>query len=128
MVLGLKNLMVSDRLGKALEMCFTPNGTSVADFSIACDHSWISAEGQKHTESKWSNVVARNSLAEITKEYLDTGSLADIEGRLQSRTWQDKEGQHQRSFEIVAPHLLLLNNQQIHDHMKDQVEFEDYLY
>lgn len=109
---GLNKAMVIGRFGKAPEMRFTPNGSSVANLSIACDRSWKSADGQKHTETEWFNMVAWGSLAEITKEYLEKGSLVYIEGRLQSRTWQDKEGQNQRSFKIVARDLLLLKNQQ----------------
>ena len=120
--------MVIGHLGKAPEMCFTPNCSSAANYSSACDRPWKTADGQKHTETEWFNVVAWGSLAEIAKEYLEKGSLVYIEGRLQSRTRQDKEGQNQRSFEIVARDLLLLNNQHKQDQMDDQEEIENYLF
>jgi single-strand DNA-binding protein len=104
---GLNKVMVISHFGRVPEMRFTPNGTSVADFSIDCDRSWKTADGQKHTETEWFNGVA-------------LGSLADSEGRLQSRTWQDKEGQNQRSVEIMARDLLLLNSQHKQDQMDDQ--------
>jgi len=120
--------MVIGYLSKAPEMRFTPNGTSAANSSIACDRSWKTADGQKHSKTEWFNVVAWGSLAEIAKEYLEKGSLVYFEGRLQSRTKQDKEGQNQRSFEIVARDLLLLSNQHKQDQMDDQEEIESYLF
>lgn len=123
---GLNKVMVIGYLGREPEMRFTPNGVSVANFSVACDRSWKSVDGQKQTETEWFNVVAWGSLAEIAKNYLIKGSYVYIEGRLQSRTWQDKDGNNQRSIEIVARDLILLNNQNKHDEMNVSEEAEEY--
>jgi len=120
--------MVIGHLGKAPEMRFTPNGTSVANSSIACDRAWKTADGQKHTETEWFNVVAWGSQAEIAKEYLEKSSLVYFAGRLQPRTWQDKEDQNQPSFEIVARDLHMLNSLPLQDQMDDQEEIYDYLF
>ena len=123
---GLNKVMVIGHLGRAPEMRFTPNGVSVANFSIACDRSWKSADGQKHTETEWFNVVAWGNLAETAKDFLTKGSLVYIEGRLNSRTWQDKDGKDQRSIEIIACDLILLTSQQKHDELSDSEETEEY--
>lgn len=106
---GLNKVMVIGNLGRDPEMRFTPSGKSVANFSVACNRSWKSAGGDLRTETEWFNVVAWNNLAEISKKYLKKGSLVYIEGRLQSRSWQDNEGNQHKSIEIVAQDVLLLN-------------------
>jgi single-strand DNA-binding protein len=122
---GLNKVMIIGYLGKAPEMRFTPNGISVANFSLACDRSRKDTDGNKHTSTEWFNIVAWGSLAEIAKENLVKDSQVYVEGRLQSRTWQDKEGHQHRSFEIVACDLLMLNNQQKHD-LENSKEIKDY--
>lgn len=124
---GLNKVMVIGRTGKTPEMRFTPSGVPVVNFSVACDRSWKSADGQKHTETEWFSVVAWDSLAELAKNFLEKGSLVYVEGRLQSRTWQDNEGHNQRSIEIVARDLILLT-QIKHDEMNDSDEVEELLF
>ena len=121
---GLNKVMLIGRLGKAPEMRFTPNGTSVANFSLACDRSWKDSDGKKQTLTEWFNIVAWADLAEIAKAHLTKGSLVYVEGRLQSRTWQDKQGQQHRSFEIVARDLLMLDNQLKNYATEDSDEIE----
>jgi single-stranded DNA-binding protein len=82
--------------------------------------------GKNTPKPKGSNVVAWGSLAEITKEYLEKISLVYVESPLQSRNWQKKEGQNQRSIGIVKCDLLFLNNQRKHDQLDCQEEIEDY--
>ena len=109
MARGLNKVMVIGYLGRDPEMRYTPNGRSVVSFSIACDRSWKNADGEKQTETDWFNVVAWGDLAEICNKYLSKGSQAYIEGRIQTRTWQDNEGQQRTSVDIVAQQVLLLN-------------------
>ncbi|HCU57941.1 MAG TPA: single-stranded DNA-binding protein [Anaerolineaceae bacterium] len=109
MARGLNKVMVIGYLGRDPEMRYTPNGKSVVSFSIACDRSWKNADGEKQTETDWFNVVAWGDLAEICNKYLSKGSQAYIEGRIQTRTWQDNEGQQRTSVDIVAQQVLLLN-------------------
>jgi single-strand DNA-binding protein len=91
-------------------MRFTPRGKSVANFSIASSRSWKTADGQVHSETEWFNVVAWEKLAEISKEHLKKGSRVYVEGRLQSRSWQDGDGHQHKSVEIVARDILLLGD------------------
>ncbi len=109
MARGLNKVMVIGYLGRDPEMRYTPNGRSVVSFSVACDRSWRNADGEKQTETDWFNVVAWGDLAEICSKYLSKGSQAYIEGRIQTRTWQDNEGQQRTSVDIVAQQVLLLN-------------------
>ena len=109
MARGLNKVMVIGYLGRDPEMRYTPNGKSVVSFSIACDRSWKNADGEKQTETDWFNVVAWGDLAEICNKHLSKGSQAYIEGRIQTRTWQDNEGQQRTSVDIVAQQVLLLN-------------------
>lgn len=123
---GLNKVMVIGRLGRAPEMRFTPNGVSVANFSLACDRTWKDPDGKKQTSTEWFNIVAWDNLAETAKEHLNKGSLVYVEGRLQSRTWQDKEGNQHRTFEIVARDLIMLSNQQKNGNIDGMSEVEDY--
>lgn len=110
MARGLNKVMVIGFLGRDPEMRFTPSGKSVANFSIASSRSWKTSDGELHSETEWFNVVAWEKLAEISKEHLKKGSRVYVEGRLQSRSWQDGEGHQHKSVEIVARDILLLGD------------------
>lgn len=127
MARGLNKVMVIGYLGRDPEMRFTPSGKSVANFSVACNRTWKGADGDKHTETEWFNVVAWGNLAEISKQILAKGSLVYVEGRLQSRTWQDNDGQQHKSIEIVARDVLLLSDKQITENeLDDSEDTEEY--
>jgi len=127
MARGLNKVMVIGRLGRDPEMRFTPSGKSVANFSIACNRSWKNAEGERITETEWFNVVAWGNLAEVSKQFLKKGNLVYVEGRLQSRSWQDNEGQQHKSIEIVARDVLLLTDKQDNENeMEDSDDAEVY--
>jgi len=110
MARGLNKVMVIGFLGRDPEMRFTPSGKSVANFSIASSRSWKTTDGELHSETEWFNVVAWEKLAEISKEHLKKGSRVYVEGRLQSRSWQDGDGHQHKSVEIVARDILLLGD------------------
>lgn len=122
----LNKVMVIGHLGRIPEMRYTPNGTTVANFSIACNRTWKNSEGEKHVDTEWFNVVAWGKLAEIAKQYLEKGSLAYVEGRLQSRSWQDNKGTQHKSVEIVAQQILLLNESNDQNEMGDGDDTEEY--
>ena len=126
MARGLNKVMLIGYLGRDPEMRYTPSGKSVVSFSIACDRSWKGNDGEKRTETDWFNVVAWGELAEICKKYLSKGSQAYVEGWIQTRTWQDKEGQQHKSIDIVAQQVLLLNNQRNELNMEGSKDDFDY--
>ena len=76
----------------------------------AVSRSWNSADGERHSETEWFNVVAWGNLAEICKQYLVKGQQVYVEGRLQTRRWDDKEGQKHTSVEIVANEMMMLGD------------------
>jgi single-strand DNA-binding protein len=105
---GLNKVMIIGNLGRDPEMRYTPSGKPVTTFSVATSRSWNTSEGEKHIETEWFNVVAWSNLAEICKQYLTKGQQVYIEGRLQTRHWDDQEGNKRTSVEIVANEMIIL--------------------
>jgi single-strand DNA-binding protein len=105
---GLNKVMIIGNLGRDPEMRYTPSGKPVTTFSVATSRAWNTSEGEKRMETEWFNVVAWSSLAEICKQYLTKGQQVYIEGRLQTRHWDDQEGNKHTSVEIVANEMIIL--------------------
>lgn len=105
---GLNKVMIIGNLGRDPEMRYTPSGRPVTTFSVATSRSWNTSEGEKRIETEWFNVVAWSSLAEICKQHLTKGQQVYIEGRLQTRYWDDAEGNKHTSVEIVANEMIIL--------------------
>lgn len=129
MTRGLNKVMIIGNLGRDPEMRFTPTGKSVANFSVACNRSWKSKDGERHAETEWFNVVTWGKLAEISKQILKKGSLVFVEGRLQSRTWQDNDDHQHKTIEIIAQDMRLLsdrNNTDTEYEMDDTEDSEEY--
>lgn len=119
---GLNKVMVIGHLGKDPEMRYTPSGRPVTTFSVAVSRSWNTADGERRTETEWFNIVAWGNLAEICKQYLHKGQQVYIEGRLQTRRWEDKEGQKHTSVEVVANEMMMLGDRR--DNSKQSQESE----
>jgi single-strand DNA-binding protein len=105
---GLNKVMIIGHLGRDPEMRYTPSGRPVTTFSVATSRSWHSADGERHEETEWFNVVAWGSLAEICNQYLRKGQQVYIEGRLQTRRWEDTEGNKHFTTELVAKEMIML--------------------
>jgi single-strand DNA-binding protein len=80
----------------------------VTTFTVATSRSWNTTDGERHSETEWFNVVAWGNLAEICKQYLTKGQQVYIEGRLQTRRWEDKEAVKHSTIEIVATEMMML--------------------
>ncbi len=117
---GLNKVMIIGHLGKDPEMRYTPSGRPVTTFTVAVSRSWNSADGERHAETEWFNVVAWGNLAEICKQYLAKGQQVYVEGRLQTRRWDDKEGQKHTSVEIVANEMMMLGDRRDASHGADE--------
>jgi single-strand DNA-binding protein len=102
--------MIIGHLGRDPEMRYTPSGRPVTTFTVATSRSWNTVDGERHQETEWFNVVAWGNLAEICKQYLTKGQQVYIEGRLQTRHWEDKEGNKHSSIEIVANEMMMLGD------------------
>lgn len=105
---GLNKVMIIGHLGRDPEMRYTPSGRPVTSFSVATGRSWHSADGERHEETEWFNVVAWGSLAEICNQYLRKGQQVYIEGRLHTRRWEDSEGRKHFATELVAREMIML--------------------
>lgn len=97
------------RLGKDPEIRYTPDGTMVTSFRMATDESWKDKNGEKVQKTEWHQIVTYRKLAEICGKYLVKGKLVFIEGRIQTRTWDDKEGKKHYTTEIIANNMQMLD-------------------
>ena len=89
-------------IGNKLEGRYTPSGTSTVSFSLATNESWMDSEKGKQERTEWHNIVAWGKLADFATEYIQKGQLIYIEGRLQTRIWEDKEGNSRKTTEIIC--------------------------
>ena len=121
---GLNKVMVIGHLGRDPEMRYTPSGRPVTNFNVATSRSWKTSDNERRTETEWFNVVAWGSLAEICNQYLTKGQQVYIEGRLQTRRWEE-DGVHRSSVEIVAKEMVMLGKRKQKDQDNDQEEIED---
>ena len=106
--MSVNKVILVGRLGRDPETRYTGGGQAVANFSVATDESYKDKNGEKQKRTEWHKIVVWGKQAEIAQQYLKKGSLIFIEGRIQSREWQDKEGQKRTSFEIVANNFRML--------------------
>lgn len=104
----LNKVMLIGHLGRDPEMRFTPSGRPVTTFTVATNRSWNTGDGERHSETEWFNVVAWGNLAEICKQYLVKGQQVYVEGRLQTRRWEDSEGTRHVNVEVVAAEMMVL--------------------
>ena len=109
---GLNKIMVIGRLGRDPEMRFTPNGKSVSYFPIEHQHTWKNVDGEIQTHTEWFSVIAWGELAETVKQTLKKNNLVFVEGRFQSRSWEDEKGSQQKSNEIIAQEIIPLSDNQ----------------
>lgn len=109
MARDLNKVMIIGRMGRDPEMRYTPGGRPVTTFSVAASRSWTTAEGEKRSETEWFNIVAWGGLAEICHQYLGKGQRVYIEGRLQTRRWEDASGMKKSVTEIVANEMIILS-------------------
>jgi single-strand DNA-binding protein len=98
------------RLGADPEVRFMQDGTQVTSFRIATDEQWKDKSGEKVQRTEWHRIVAFRKLAEICGNYLTKGKLVYLEGKLQTRSWEDKEGQKRFTTEIVASNMQMLDS------------------
>ncbi len=105
--MNLNKVFILGRLTADPILRSTPGGQQVASFGLATDGKWTDKAGQKKEEVEFHNIVIWGRLAEIAGKFLKKGALALVEGRLQTRTWQDKQGQNRKTTEIIADQLQL---------------------
>lgn len=100
--MGVNKAILLGRLGRDPELKYTPGGKAVCSFSLATTERWTTQDGQKKENTTWHNIVAWGKPAEIMKEYLRKGSEVFIEGRIDNRSWEDKDGNKRYISEVVV--------------------------
>ena len=110
MVKGLNKVMIIGWIAGDFEMRYTPNGRPGTSFSVATSRTWTSSEGEPHEETEWFNVVAWGSLADMCSKELKRGQRVYIEGRLQTRGWEDNNGRKHFRTEVVAHEIISLSD------------------
>jgi single-strand DNA-binding protein len=113
MARDLNKVQLTGRLGADPEMRFTQQGHAVTTFRVASNRSWRTAEGQTHEDTEWFRVVAWNRLAEVCNQWLSKGARVYIEGRLQTRQWQDRDGQTHYTSEVIASDMIILDSRRV---------------
>jgi len=96
-------------LGADPEIRYTPSGAAVANFRMATTEQWSTKEGQRQERTEWHRIVAWRKLGEICGQYLHKGSMVYIEGRLQTRSWDDRDGNKRYTTEIIAQGMQMLD-------------------
>jgi single-strand DNA-binding protein len=105
---GINKVILVGNLGKDPELSYLPSGQSLAKFSLATSRSYKDKSGELKEETEWHNIVAWGKLGEICAQYLSKGRQAYIEGRIQSRTWEGRDGNKRTSVDIVASDVQML--------------------
>ena len=108
--MNLNKAMIIGNIVRDPEMKSTPNGQNVTSFSIATNLVWTDQSGQKQEKVEFHNIVAWRRLAEIAGQYLKKGSKVYVEGRLQTRSWDDPSGVKKYRTEIIAENMIMLDS------------------
>jgi single-strand DNA-binding protein len=111
MARGVNKVILVGNLGRDPEVRYMPSGNAVANVTLATTDSWKDKQtGEKQERTEWHNIVFYSRLAEIAGEYLKKGSQVYVEGRLQTRKWQDKNGNDRYTTEIIANEMQMLGS------------------
>ena len=108
----LNKVMLIGRLGADPEVRYTQDGTMVTNFNLATDEQWKDKNGERIQKTEWHRIVTFRKLAEICGNYLAKGRLVYIEGRLQTRAWDDRDGNKRYTTEIVASNMQMLERKE----------------
>lgn len=109
---SVNKVILIGRLGKDPEIRYTNDSTPVANFSIATSEYYKDRNGERQESTEWHNIVAWRQLAEISEKFLHKGKLVFIEGKLRTRSWEDKDGNKKYATEIVADNITMLGRKE----------------
>jgi single-strand DNA-binding protein len=109
---SVNKVIIIGNLGRDPETRYMPDGGAITNISVATTETWKDKQGEKQEKTEWHRVAFFGKLAEIAGEYLKKGSQVYVEGRLQTRKWQDKDGQDKYTTEIVANAMQMLGSRQ----------------
>lgn len=106
--MSLNKVILIGRLGRDPEVRYMPNGEAVCNFSVATSETWNDRNGQRVERTEWHNITMYRRLAEISGQYLKKGSQVYLEGRIQSRKYQGKDGIERTAYDIIANEMKML--------------------
>ena len=106
--MSLNKVILIGRLGRDPEVRYMPNGEAVCNFSVATSETWNDRNGQRVERTEWHNITMYRRLAEIAGQYLRKGSQVYLEGRIQSRKYQGKDGIERTAYDIIANEMKML--------------------
>ena len=109
--MSVNKVIILGRLGQDPELKTTPSGASVCQFSLATSESWTDRNGQKQEKTEWHRIVVWNKLADLCNQYLSKGRQAFVEGKIQTRSWEDRDGNKRYTTEIVANTVQFIGGQ-----------------
>lgn len=115
----MNKVILIGRLGKDPDVRYTPDGSMVTNLNLATAEQWKDKNGEKVQKTEWHKIVTYKNLAEICGKYLAKGSLIFIEGKIQTRSWEDKEGVKRYTTEIVASQMKVLDGKKAEDTQSD---------
>jgi single-strand DNA-binding protein len=118
--MSVNKVIILGRLGQDPELKYTPSGTSVCNFSLATSESWTDKSGQKQEKTEWHRIVVWGKLAELCNQYLTKGRQAFVEGKLQTRSWEDKDGSKRYATEILASTVQFIGGAQASNSTTDR--------
>jgi single-strand DNA-binding protein len=107
-VAGVNKVILVGNLGSDPEVRTTPGGQRVANFRLATSRQWTGQDGQRQEKTEWHSIVAWGKLADICERYLTKGKQVYVEGRLETRSWQDKENQTRYKTEVICDTMQML--------------------
>ena len=117
---SLNKVMLIGNLGKDPEIRYTQSGSAVATFSLATTDRWTDRQGERQEKTEWHDIVAFDKLADLAQSYLNKGKSVYIEGRLQTRNWEDQNGQKRYRTEIVVNSLQFLEPRSSSENVNQQ--------
>jgi len=123
---SVNKVILVGHIGNKPEGRYTPSGLSTASFSLATNETWVDSENKRQDHTEWHNIIAWNKLADFTTEYLHKGQLVYIEGKMQTRKYNDKENIQKKVTEIVSSIITPLewkSNKDGDDHSKKELPF-----
>ena len=106
--MSVNKVMIVGRLGADPEMKTLSSGQTVTNFNVATGENWVDRDGQKQERTEWHRVVVWGKLAEVCAQHLAKGRQVFVEGKLQTRSWEDQQGQKRYATEVVAANVQFL--------------------
>ena len=123
--MSVNKVILVGRLGKEPDVKKLTNGESVTNVTLATSENWKDKSGQKQEKTEWHNLVFYRQLAEIAGQYLSKGSQIYIEGKLQTRKWQTKDGQDRYTTEVIVNEMQMLGGKSVGQQFQESKPIED---